>query len=479
MIRGIDLRSAVALNVCTMIGIGPLITIPLVLAQLAGPLALAGWVAGAVVALCDGLVWSELASRYPGSGGTYAYLRDVFGRERWGRLAAFVYSWQSFVSNGLVLATGCIGFAQYAAYLYPPASSNAAIMHEIAVAIAIVSVVCAYRRITVVSRVATILGIVAIGTILIVGSAGFWHGDLHRVVALPAPVSLGWGFVAGLGSALYITLYDYGGYASVACVGEEVRAPERTIPRGIVASILIVLVLYLFLQVGVLSGIPWQSLLDRAGHPTAQSQFVAATVVEHAWGAPAAVIVTVMVLITAFASLYGGLIGGARIPFAAARDGVFLPWFARLHPTGHFPDVALIGTGVVVVIGSFFELGNVLAVLSAVGILTGSIAQIAALFVLRIRGERTPFRMWLYPVPALVALAGWSYAFVSTGFTPIGLAMACLLAGIIAYLVLAARQRTWPYAAREAPRRNGPDSGSAEEPDVVTAREKNCRTHGN
>ncbi|MHB8145475.1 MAG: amino acid permease, partial [Vulcanimicrobiaceae bacterium] len=70
MIRGIGTRGAVAVNVIAMIGIGPLITIPLVLAQLAGPLALVGWIAGAVVALCDGLVWAELGSRYPGSGGT-------------------------------------------------------------------------------------------------------------------------------------------------------------------------------------------------------------------------------------------------------------------------------------------------------------------------------------------------------------------------------------------------------------------------
>ncbi|HET6896090.1 MAG TPA: amino acid permease [Candidatus Baltobacteraceae bacterium] len=448
MIRGINLRGAIALNVITMIGIGPLITIPLVLAQLAGPLALAGWVAGALVALCDGLVWAELGSRYPGAGGTYAYLRDVFGANGWGRLLAFLYNWQYFLSSGLVIATGYIGFAQYAGYLYAPAAANPNVMHLIAVGIGLVSIAFVYRRITAVARLGTYLGLAAIVTLVIVGIAGFAHGDVHRAFTLPATGSLGWGFVAGLGSALFVTLYDYAGYAQIALVGEEVERPQRTLPLAIIAAIFIVLALYLFLQIGVLSGMPWQSLLDRAGNPTAQSQYVAATVVQHAWGTRAAVIVTALILVTAFASLYGNLVGAARVPFAAARDGAFLPVFARLHPTKQFPHVALLGIGAISLAACFLNLADVIALLSAAGILTGNIAQIGALFALRMRGERTPFRMWLYPLPAIVALAGWCYAFASTGPRPIALGMAWLAAGVIVYLFIARRQRAWPFAAR-------------------------------
>ncbi len=448
MIRGINLRGAIALNVITMIGIGPLITIPLVLAQLAGPLALTGWVAGALVALCDGLVWAELGSRYPGAGGTYAYLRDVFGANGWGRLLAFLYNWQYFLSSGLVIATGYIGFAQYAGYLYAPAAANSNVTHVIAVGIGLVSIAFVYRRITAVARLGTYLGLAAIVTLLVVGIAGFAHGDVHRAFTLPANGSLGWGFVAGLGSALFVTLYDYAGYAQIALVGEEVERPQRTLPLAIIAAIFIVLALYLFLQIGVLSGIPWQSLLDRTGHPTPQSQYVAATVVQHAWGTSAAVVVTALILVTAFASLYGNLVGAARVPFAAARDGAFLPVFARLHPTKQFPHVALLGIGAISLAACFLHLADVIALLSAAGILTGNIAQIGALFALRMRGERAPFRMWLYPLPAIVALAGWCYAFASTGPRPIALGTAWLAAGVLVYLFIARRQRAWPFAAR-------------------------------
>ncbi|HKU67202.1 MAG TPA: amino acid permease [Candidatus Baltobacteraceae bacterium] len=448
MIRGINLRGAIALNVITMIGIGPLITIPLVLAQLAGPLALTGWIAGALVALCDGLVWAELGSRYPGAGGTYAYLRDVFGANSWGRLFAFLFNWQFFLSSGLTIATGYIGFAQYAGYVFPPAANDPNVTHAIAVGIGLVSIAFVYRRITAVANLAAYLGVAAVATLLIVGIAGFSHGDVHRAFSAAAPLSLGWGFVTGLGSALFITLYDYAGYAQIALVGEEVQQPQRTLPLAIVWAILIVLALYVFLQIGVLSGVPWQSLLDANGHPTPQSQFVGATVVQNAWGWQAAVAVTALILLTAFASLYGNLAGAARVPFAAARDGAFLPWFAKLHPSKQFPHVALLGIGAVSIAGCFFNLVDVIALLSAAAILTGNIAQIGALFALRIRGERAPFRMWLYPLPALIALAGWCYAFVSTGPRPIALGVAWLAVGVIAYLGLARAQRAWPFAAR-------------------------------
>ncbi|MBV8491503.1 MAG: amino acid permease, partial [Candidatus Eremiobacteraeota bacterium] len=274
--------------------------------------------------------------------------------------------------------------------------------------------------------------------------AGFWHGDVHRAFALPPlpPLSA---FLAGFGGALFITLYDYAGYSQIALVGEETIEPQRTVPLAIVVSILVVLALYVFLQIGVLSAIPWQSLLDPSGQPTAQAQYVGSLVVARAWGAPAAVAVTVLILVTAFASLYGNLVGAARVPFAASRDGVFLPYFDRLHPRGQFPYVAVLGIGAISIAGCFFNLNDVIAMFSAASILTCSVAQIVALFVVRARGQRAPFRMWLYPAPAVLAFLGWIYAFVSTGTMPIALGAGWLAAGVVLYLGMAARQRTWPY----------------------------------
>ncbi len=450
MIRGITLRGAISLNVITMIGIGPLITIPLVLQKLAGPLALAGWLAGALIALCDGLVWAELGSQYPGAGGTYAYLRDIFGAQRWGRMLAFLYNWQYFLSASLIIATGYIGFADYAAYLWSPLAANGKLTQAVAAGIGVVSVFMVYRRITAVAKLGIGLAGIAVVTILLVGIAGFAHGDIHRAFTLPANVSFGWGFIAGLASALYITLYDYGGYSQVALVGEEIHKPERTLPRSIVASIFIVLALYLFLQIGVLSGIPWQSLFDKHGAPTTQSTFVGSIVAERAWGAKAAIAVTVLILITAFASLYGNLVGAARVPFAAARDGAFLAAFAKLHERDQFPHVSLLAIGAISIIACFFTLDQVIAMLSAAGILIGNVAQIVALFVMRARHRRAPFRMWLYPIPALLAIAGWIYAFIGTGATAMLLGMLWQVIGVAIYLVLARLQRMWPFAAAAA-----------------------------
>ena len=448
MIRGITIRGAVAINVITMIGIGPLITIPLVLAQLAGPLALAGWIAGALVALCDGLVWAQLGSRYPVSGGTYVYLREIFGRDRWGRLFAFLYNWQFFLSASLTISTGYIGFANYAGYLFPNVASSAALTHIVAVGVGLVTIFALYRRVTTAASFGAFLAAIAVGTLLLVALAGYSHADFHRAFTLSEPLRFGWGFVAGLGGALYITLYDYAGYSQAALVGEEVVEPRRTLPVAIIASILIVCVLYLFLQIGVLSAIPWQSLVGTNGAPAPpEAQFVASTVVARSWGFVPAAIVTVLILITAFASVYGGLLGNSRVPFAAARDGAFLPVFARLHPTGQFPHVSLLLMGALSLVACFFDLGFVIAVIGTAGILIGSIGQIAALFVLRARGEQTPFRMPLFPLPALVALAGWVLAFANTGATAMVLGVAWLILGVLAYLITARAQRAWPFAA--------------------------------
>src|ERR1700681_4389014 len=174
MIRGIGLRGAIAVNVITMIGIGPLITIPLVLNQLHGSLALAAWIAGALIALCDGLVWAELGSRYPGSGGTYVFLREAFGRERLGRMLAFLFMWQSVLSIPLLLASGYIGFAHYAAYLWPALDAWLP-QGIVAAAVAVVTVVLLYRPIGNIAKLSIVFGVIAVATVLVVIFASAAH----------------------------------------------------------------------------------------------------------------------------------------------------------------------------------------------------------------------------------------------------------------------------------------------------------------
>lgn len=451
LIRGVGLRGAVAINVITMIGIGPLITIPLVLRALHGPYSLAGWIAGALLALCDGLVWAELGSRYPGSGGTYGYLRDVFGRRSLGRCLAFLFIWQTIFYAPLIQASAYIGFANYAGYLAPQIAATPWLVKATAIAVALFTLLALYRGITAVARAGIVLAIASVVTLLCVIVASFAHFSPAQAFAAPAHDSFWAGLGAGLGQALLITMYDYVGYGASNSLGDEVIDAPRTLPRSIVSSILLVAALYIAMQIGVLGALPWQQVVAAAdGSLPPLGQHLASAVVEQRFGVAAAIAVTVLVLITTFASAFGNLLAFSRIPFAAAVDGTFLRPFAHVHPKHRFPDVSLVAIGLLAVPACFFSLDAVINALTTGIVLIGSIAQTIALFVMRLRGERAPYRMWLFPVPALVALAGWVYVFVKAEPIAIAFGLVTLAAGLAVYLVRAARRREWPFTPSAA-----------------------------
>ena len=444
MIRGIDLRGAVSVNMITMIGIGPLITLALVLSYLNGPLALIGWIAGALVSMCDGLVWAELGSRYPGSGGTYVYLREIFGRNGAGKMLAFLFNWQFVFYATLIIASGYIGFASYAAYLFPIVGSSTFAHDALAVGMGIVTMVLVYRKITVAERLGFVFFLAAVSTLVLIIAAGFTHPNFHMAFHLDKPVAFGVGFLAGLGQAMVITMYDYAGYSQSALMGDEVIDPVKTIPRSIIISIVTLATLYVLLQLAVNAVVPWQSLA--ADPNSSNAQFVAATVVSQNWGTWAAKVVTFMILVTAFASAYGSLLGFARIPYAAAVDGEFLKPFAKLHPTGKFPHVSVLVIGLLTLPAACLPLTEVINWLTAGIVLIQSIAQIVALLVMRARGDVPPFRMWLFPLPPLIALIGWILLFISTGARAIAFGIATLGLGAIVYLITASVQHVWPFA---------------------------------
>ncbi|MBV8748150.1 MAG: APC family permease [Candidatus Eremiobacteraeota bacterium] len=446
LIRGVGLRGAVAINVITMIGIGPLVTVPLVLGALHGPLSLIGWLAGAGLALCDGLVWAELGSAYPGSGGTYGYLREVFGRNGLGRALAFLFVWQTIFYAPLIQASGYIGFANYAGYLVPSVAATPWKLQLLAMTVGLVTLLALYRGITSIARIGISLAIASVVTLLCVIVASYAHFSPAQAFALPAHDSFWAGLGAGFGQALIIAMYDYVGYNASSCIGDEIIDPPRTLPRSIVLSILLVGALYVLMQIGVLGAIPWQQIIPAAdGTLPPLGQHVASAIVEARFGVAAAVAVTVLVLVTAFASVYGNLLAFSRIPFAAALDGVFLKPFAHVHPKHRFPNVSLVAIGLLALPACFFSLNDVINALTTGIVLVQSIAQTVALFVLRARGERTPYRMWLFPVPAVIALAGWIYVFVSAGRNAIVYGLVTVAAGVVVYLVRAVRAREWPF----------------------------------
>src|SRR5438105_7021406 len=116
--RHFGLLPATALNMTNMMGAGTFITIPLLMSALGGPQAMLGWVVGVLIVIPDGLVWAELGAAMPGSGGSYVYLREAFGRETFGRLMAFLFIWQFILSGPLEIASGYIGFLQYSGYFW-------------------------------------------------------------------------------------------------------------------------------------------------------------------------------------------------------------------------------------------------------------------------------------------------------------------------------------------------------------------------
>ena len=459
LVRGVGLRGAVAINAITMIGIGPLITIPLVLGALHGPLSLVGWLAGAGLALCDGLVWAELGSRYPGSGGTYGYVREIFGPRKLGRFLAFLFVWQTIFYAPLIQASGYIGFANYAGYLVPQIAAAPWLLKAVAVGVGVVTLLALYRGITSIARTGIVLAVAAVVTLLCVIVASYAHFSPAQAFAMPAHDSFWAGLGAGFGQALIIAMYDYVGYGASNAIGDEIVDPPRTLPRAIVLSILLVGALYVVMQIGVLGAIPWQQLVPAAdGTLPPLGQHVASAIVEQRFGNGAAIAVTVLVLVTAFASVYGNLLAFSRIPFAAANDGVFLRPFAHVHGKHRFPDVSLVAIGLLALPACLFPLDQVINALTTGIVLVQSVAQTIALFVMRARHERAPYRMWLFPVPALIALGGWIYVFVSAGRNAIVYGVVTLLAGAAIYLVRAADA---PGVAVRGEDRLGYASGSA------------------
>jgi amino acid transporter len=437
VIRGIGLRSGVAINVAAMIGAGPLITIPLVVVALHGSLSVWPWIAGAIVALCDGLVYAELASRFPRSGGTYVYLREAFGASGAGRLAAFVFVWEFLFFVGLTLASGYIGFAQYAAYLVPAANTPLA-QHAIALCVGIVVIVALYRTIPRIARTALVLGTIAVVTLVVVAAAGFSHPAQHLATILPAALSWHGFGIGAFGAALIVTLYDYGGYNCICLLGDEVIAPVRTIPRAVLLSVAIVAIAYVTLNLGVFAAVSLQDV--------ATSTSVASLVVARSWRTTAANAVTIAVLVTAFASTYGLLLGASRVPYAAALEGDFLAAFGRLHPAKHIPHIALLTVGLIALPASLLPLDAVINALTAAIVLVQGAGGTLAVMRLRARADDAPYRLPLFPLPPLLALAAWLFLFWSSGTSAMLFGLATLGAGAAIFLIRARRTRAWPFA---------------------------------
>jgi amino acid transporter len=441
--RRLGLLQAVSLNMSMMVGIGPFITIPTLLGTMGGPQAMLGWIVGGLVALCDGMVWSELAAAFPGSGGTYHFYDAIYGESRPGRLLKFLFVWQFLFSGPLEIATGAIGVAKYLGYFMPvldqsawswsailPGAGGAVSWGQVA-AIGVMALVAflAYRRIEAAGRLMIVLWAGMLITVAWVIGAGLMHFDAGRAFDFPErawQVDRRW--VIGLGMALAIAMYDFLGYYQICYLGDEVADPARTLPRSILISTVAVCLVYLVMNLGIVGVLPWREVV--------RSNRVASDLIFSTQGPRAAGAVTAMIIWTAVASTFAALLGYSRIPFASARSGHFFRVFAATHPTGDFPHRSLMLVAGMAMIACLADLETVIAALLTARIPIQFVGQIGTVLLWRrLPAKRPPvFRMPLYPLPALLALLGWLYVFVASPPRVVAYGVGSVVAGVAAFL---------------------------------------------
>jgi amino acid transporter len=464
--RHFGLLHATALNVTMIVGAGIFVTIPLMLAKVPGPYALLGWLAAGVLILVDGMIWSELGAALPGSGGSYRYLLECYGPDRWGRLMAFLFVWQFLLNGPLEIASGLIAIATFLNYLFNqfnPALAKTWVQWKLwpgtdlsvtvgpsrlmAFGLGVLILVLLYRRVRVLARLTLVFWLGVLGVIVWILVAGALRFDpatafdfSGRAAGRPD------NFWSGLGAAMILALYSYFGYYNICYVGDEVRDPGRTIPRSVMLSALLVCLLFVGLHLAMLGTVSWRSV------PTDEAELenysLAGEFMRLAHGRWAVVLVTLLLVWSCFGSAFAGLLGYSRIPYGAARYGHFFAALGRVHPHHFIPHLSLLLVGGLTLWWSFFDLKSVIDALVTTRILGQFILQVVGVVLLRRNRPDLPrpYRIWLYPLPCGLALVGWLYVYFSADRLFIVLGLAALLAGGLAFLAWSKRTGGWPFA---------------------------------
>ncbi|GAB4092477.1 APC family permease [Flaviaesturariibacter terrae] len=433
--RRLTLIQATAINMIDMVGIGPFVTLPLVMGIFNSPFYIWAWVLGAVIAFLDGCIWSELGAAFPLAGGTYNFHKVAYPG-RWGQLMSFLFVWQTSIQAPLVVASGALGFIEYVKYFH----HGLGWWEQKAIGTILIACigVLLYRRIESIGKLSVALWIGVIGTIGWIIIGGLTHPRLPvRLFPTEGGDFLSVAFWAALGSASVKTIYSFLGYYNVCHLGGEIRNPGRNIPRSIFLSIAGISLLYFGLNWAVAGVVPWQE----AG----QYKYIASVAIERVYGPAAGQVATVLVLWIAFASLFAVVLGYSRVPYAAAADGAFFPVFARLHPKRDFPYVSLLFILALGLLFLFtFSLKEVISAILAMRILVQFVAQAIGVVLLRSRrgAEQLPFRMPLHPLPVIVSVAIWLFVLYSTGrFALWGTGIALL--GVLVFYLTEKWRRGW------------------------------------
>ncbi|WP_419802767.1 APC family permease [Mucilaginibacter sp.] len=437
-VRSLGLIHATAINMTDMVGIGPFITLPMVIGMMNGPYFLYAWLAGAVLSMVDAMVWGELGAAFPMAGGSYNFLKETYGKNGLGRLMSFLFVWQTMIQAPLVIASAAIGFAAYFSYLLPLTPLESKMMSG---GVVVCIILLLYRKIEDIGKISVVLWVAVILTILWIIGGGLAHGNfLHPVQHVNDGLSFNYAFVAAIGFASVKSVYSYLGYYNVCHLGGEIINPSRNIPRSMFLSIVGIAVLYLMMNISVVSVIPWQQAKN--------SQFVISEFMQHLAGPTAAKIVTCLILLVAFASVFSATLGYSRVPYAAAADGAFFKVFAKLHPKGNFPYVSLIVLGAIAFVFSLlFKLSDVISAVLAMRILIQFISQAIGLLILRKTRNPAdfPYKMPFFPLPIYLAVLLWFGILISTGTKMVLGGLLTISIGTAVYFIKAKINKEWPF----------------------------------
>jgi len=438
LVRGMGLPQSTAVNMLNMVGVGPFITIGVIISAMGGPQAILGWFLGALFSICDGMIYAELGAAMPGSGGAYIYFREAFNRRSWGHLFSFLFLWEIIFVAPLSISAACVGFADYMHYVFPGLTHTG--VGAVAAGACVFITILLYRPIKTVGHLSTVILAFVLLAMLWVITTGLLHMNTKMAFDFPpGAFHLSKAFFYGLASATLIAMYNYGGYNNITYLGGEVKNPSKNIPRAIVLSVLCVAVLYLLMSVVIIGTIPWR---DAAVSHAVVSEFIGKI-----HGAHAASLMTFLILVATLGGIFTMSLGYSRILYAAGTEGNFFKVLARVHPKGHFPTVSLLVINALAIPLCWFSLERLVSALMIIQIVFQFIPQVVAVFAIRMYRKEIalPYKMWLYPLPALVALVLWIYV----ASTPdqrqyLGTAAILFALGLIVFFVRARILKSWP-----------------------------------
>ena len=433
LVRALGLGQATMLNMIDMVGIGPFVALPIILLAFPGQFSLVPWLFGAVVSLADGLIWAEMGAAWPEAGGSFIFLQKLY-RGRLGRMFAFLYSMQTSIHLPLVITSASLGLVNYLKYVVVLDFWQTKL---VMVGIVVIVVALLYRKISSVGKIGTVMSVVMVLVLvwtIITGGMAYSAGTMAGNT-VSRPIFSGWqntAFWILTGQYSAKAVYAYLGYYNVCNIGGEIKSPTKNIPRSILLSIFFISVLYIGMQWGVAGAIPIAKIKD-GNAPLLSILF------EQVYGKRVAYLVTVILVVVACSSLFALMLGYSRIIYASAKEGLHFKPLAHLHPTKHFPDYVLLVFGAIAMVFCliFKEASSVFSFIVVTRIFIQFIPQAVGVMAMRVRKRKDelPFKMPLYPLPAVLSILTWLFLFFSAGRQSIGVVSVGLLVAVCLYFL--------------------------------------------